>query len=98
MTIEEKAKAYDEAKSIMGKYLKSGNAGVIAENTIKKAFPEIEENEDERIRKEIIRVFKGEISFTSEKANEKYIAWLEKQGKEECGKYQQLMFDSEGIR
>ena len=80
MTIEEKARAYDEAKSIMEKYLKSGNAGVIAENTIKKAFPELGENEDERIRKELIRILKGEISFTSEKANEKYIAWLEKQG------------------
>ena len=32
--------------------------------------------EDKRIWKDIIRVFKGEISFTSEKANEEYIAWL----------------------
>ena len=35
--------------------------------------------DDEMIRKDIIRVFKGETSFTSEKENEKYIAWLEKQ-------------------
>lgn len=32
--------------------------------------------EDERIRKDIIRVFKGEISFTTEQENEKYINWL----------------------
>ena len=34
-------------------------------------------DEDERIWKDIIRVIKGEISFTSEKANEEYIDWLE---------------------
>ncbi len=44
-------------------------------------FPELQESEDERIRKDIIRVFKGEIKFISEKENERYIAWLEKQGK-----------------
>ena len=32
--------------------------------------------EDERIRKDIIRVLKGEISFTTEKENEKYINWF----------------------
>ena len=32
--------------------------------------------EDERTRKDIIRVLKGEISFTTEKENEKYINWL----------------------
>lgn len=46
-------------------------------------FPELAKSEDERIRKDIIRVFKGEISFTSEKENKKYIAWLEKQKSEE---------------
>ena len=32
--------------------------------------------EDERMRKNIIRVFKGEISFTTKKENEEYINWL----------------------
>ena len=32
---------------------------------------------------------------TTEEAVAKYVR---EQGKEECGKYQQLMFDSEGIR
>ena len=32
--------------------------------------------EDERIRKDIIRVFKGEIRYISGKENEKYIDWL----------------------
>ncbi len=45
-------------------------------------FPELKESEDERIRKDIIRVFKGEISFTAEEDNKKYIAWLKKQGEQ----------------
>ena len=32
--------------------------------------------EDERTRKDIIRVLKGEIRYTSGKENEKYIDWL----------------------
>ena len=49
------------------------------QNWVNENVPELAESEGEQIRKEIIRVFKGEISFTSEKENEKYIAWLEKQ-------------------
>lgn len=44
-------------------------------------FPELKESEDERIREDIIRVFKGELNYTFEEDNNKYIAWLEKQGK-----------------
>ena len=43
-------------------------------------FPELSNLRDERIRKEIISVFKGEISYTSKETIQKYIAWLEKQG------------------
>ena len=32
--------------------------------------------EDERTRKDIIRVLKGEIRYTSQQENEKYIDWL----------------------
>lgn len=44
-------------------------------------LPELAESEDEKIRKDIIRVFTGEIPYTSKEENEKYISWLEKQGK-----------------
>lgn len=78
LSIEQKAKAYDKAvkEAIIAykdedKHLKA---------TLERIFPELGETEDERLRKDIIRVLKGEISFTSEKENEKYIAWLEKQG------------------
>ena len=77
--IEEKAKRYDEAKYIMKEYLESGNAGVIAENTIKKAFPELAESEDERIRKALIRFHKSTIDVDGIKGDD-IVAWLEKQG------------------
>lgn len=42
-------------------------------------FPELAESEDERIRKEIVAIFKGKIPYTSEEDAKRYIAWLEKQ-------------------
>ena len=87
MTVEEKARAYDEAKSIMEKYLKSGNAGVIAENSIKKAFPELkdnkEENADEKIRKALIKLVTNHASmdlFIEYDIHlDEALTWLEKQ-------------------
>lgn len=43
-------------------------------------IPELKESEDEKIRKEIIAIFKGQTSFTTEEDGKKYIEWLEKQG------------------
>ena len=86
LSIEQKAKAYDEAKYIMKKYIESGNAGVIAENTIKKAFPELAEPEDERIRKEIIEQINllksATLSDLKDKQFNSWLAWLEKQGEQ----------------
>ena len=83
MTTEQKARAYDEAKYIMKEYLESGNAGVIAENTIKKAFHELIESEDERIRKAMINGFnkldKSAVWYNGI-TNGQILAWLEKQG------------------
>ena len=78
---EEKARRYDEAKYIMKEYLESGNAGVIAENTIKKAFPELAEPEDERVRKDLIIYLRSILSNKKygDKFIEDLIAWLEKQ-------------------
>jgi hypothetical protein len=44
-------------------------------------FPELKEkeSEDERIKKAIIRILKGEICYTSKEDIDKYITWLEKQ-------------------
>lgn len=83
-TVEQKAKAYDEAigklQGLINNANKQGHIIVFVED-IENSFPELKELEDDSIRKDIIRVLKGEISFTSEKENEKYIAWLEKQCK-----------------
>lgn len=79
LTIEQKAKAYDEAISKMKEIITMDNTPTIPREIGEYLFPKFKENENERIRQNIIRVFKGEISFTSEQENEKYIAWLEKQ-------------------
>ena len=45
-------------------------------------FPELCESEDEKIRKDLIAIFKGEIPYTSEEDAKRYIAWIEKQGEQ----------------
>jgi len=86
LSIEEKARRYDEAKYIMKEYLESGNAGVIAENTIKKAFPELKESEDERIRKllveAVIQVLQDQYCSNRGVSKEKVVAWLERRGEQ----------------
>lgn len=83
LSIEQKAKAYDEAKYIMKEYLESGNAGVIAENTIKKAFPELKESEDEKIKKGLISYFGDfHLQTFADLDPKRILAWLEKQGKQ----------------
>lgn len=89
LSIEQKARCYDEAKTIMGKYLNSGNAGVIAENTIKKAFPELREPDDEKIKQAIIEHFADSHSsmypykgFTKKQI----LDWIERQGEQKPNK------------
>lgn len=82
LSIEQKAKAYDEAIERAREWYNDPHITIGLKGNLKDIFPELGETEDEKIRKDIIRVLKGEISFTSEKENEKYIAWLEKQGEQ----------------
>lgn len=56
------------------------------EELVKKWNPELKESEDERIRKEIIKVFTGEVGFTPKEEAKKYVTWLEKQGKNNTDK------------
>ena len=88
LSIEEKAKAYDKALEIMKVYYNRTQFSSISDSkeelkTIEKAFPELKESEDERIRGAIIHfishtptVPKGVIG------KETMLAWLEKQGKQ----------------
>ena len=94
LSIEQKARAYDEAKVRMSKAFNSNRCTIEFMNEI---FPELAETEDEKIRKEIIdflwkeKIFLQEsYSFTHSSVENcpKYhfvmdaITWLEKQGKE----------------
>ena len=89
LSIEEKAKAYDEALRKARNIVNSINVGLIGKNSFEAVFPELRESEDERIRKELIneinRLWENNYSpwpSSFEKKN-KYITWLEKQGEKE---------------
>ena len=78
LSIEEKAKAYDEALARANEMIKSmTNIGGVAKvDDIQHIFPELKESEDEKwIPKEIIKYLKEKGDFRS-----CWIAWLEKQG------------------
>jgi hypothetical protein len=79
MTQEEKVKAYDEAVERARKYMAKGYDVLMPE-----IFPELAESEDERIRKEMLNVFKqldeGTTICGRNYDYAKWIAWLEKQG------------------
>lgn len=77
LSIEQKAKAYDEAikraKVFKEHLLEINDKGYADEMDY--IFPELQESEDERIRKSLIDMLKND-----EKCYLKEIAWLEKQG------------------
>jgi len=79
-TIEEKAKAYDEA---LEKAKKLYEKGTITES-IGYIFPELEKSEDEKIRKELIEHIKAnkwaDYVLFQKFSPDDVIAWLEKQG------------------
>lgn len=81
MTTEEKAKAYDEALERIKKELQScGYTGCDTARQIFRFFPELQESEDERIRKEIINYFKCQSREEPSRkdTHNKWIAWLKK--------------------
>ena len=86
LTIEEKAKRYDEAIEIARK-IKNGEPINVTNGTVipDVIFPELKEDENDRIRRVIIEHFVGSHScmfpykgFTKEQI----IDWLEKQGEQ----------------
>ena len=78
MTIEEKAKAYDELL-IKAKQIYNKENDVLIMHAIEDLFPELKEPEDEMIRKELIEHCRNTRCVTEEGAERmtKYIAWLE---------------------
>jgi hypothetical protein len=85
LSIEEKAKAYDEAIEKAKEYFNSPRTCFDIEQLCN-IFPELTQSDDERIRKEMIFYFQEEIPQCSiqEHADKmkKFIAWLEKQGEQ----------------
>ena len=79
LSIDEKAEAYDKALERVKDFIEKQNPPAFDKNLIGTIFPELVESEDEKVRKEIIAVFKGETSYTSEEDAKRYISWLEKQ-------------------
>lgn len=85
LSIEEKAKRYDEVINRMKHYVidEYGCSRI----KVVDVFPELKESEDERIRKEILDyIIKGsescyDIQQYGREKFEKWIAWLKKQGK-----------------
>lgn len=80
-SIEEKAKAYDEAIERAKHY--DGDAYIAPKRVIEEIFPELKESEDERIRKALVEHFKWNVQrILNEFDNKDVLAWLEKQGKQ----------------
>ena len=79
LSIEEKAKRYDEALKVLHKY--DGAHIMFTQDLKEEMFPELREvSEDERIRKELIAYCKVNMGLTWHSIKqEDYIAWLEKQ-------------------
>ena len=84
LSVEEKAKRYDEAIERAEYYQKENGSAVISA-----IFPELKESKDERIRKELIDAVQSlwdndalPVPLTTKKRDE-WLAWLEKQKEQE---------------
>ena len=81
LSMEEKAKAYDEAIKVANKYK---DTHIMFPQIKDEIFPAFKESEDEKIRKELIDYFKENNAALAFRgiSNECVIAWLEKQGEQ----------------
>ena len=79
--IEQKAKAYDKAVDTFNVLLNLNTvkeSGTIFTDDVRKIFPELKENEDEKIRKEIEQLI--QCMHDADPRKRRWISWLEKQG------------------
>lgn len=78
LSIEQKAKAYDEALKGLHKY---DGANIMFSQSLKEEmFPELKESEDDKTRAEIVRFIQMEVE--DEIVGNKWLAWLEKQAEQ----------------
>ena len=90
LSIEEKAKRYDEAIERAKCWRNALNADkmpTFANRVIEELFPELKESEDERIRKSLIKHLEQERGSLSNDEAGEAIAWLEKQGEQKSAEY-----------
>jgi len=78
-SIEEKARAYDEAIKKAGERYNKEYTSTLERSTLAYVFPELKESKDEKMTKHIIQILKD--NFSGEDTD-KCIAWLEKQGEQ----------------
>lgn len=84
MTIEEKAKAYDNVVNKLRRFMEHGIDPLITRTDVQDFFPELADSEDERMKKAIIHILYE--NYTDAAVIEgveiaEIVAWLEKQGK-----------------
>lgn len=83
LSIQEKASRYDEVVNKLKGFISQGVDPLITRNDVQDFFPELEESNDERIRKELIRETKGsEERLFETVTNDEFIAWMERQIKQ----------------
>jgi len=86
LTIEQKAKAYNEAFRIAQELYNDPNSSNVGKGYVCTVFPEVKESDDENIRKWIIAQLELKLDVNNPHDLElmilKSIAWLEKQGQE----------------
>ena len=86
LSIEQKAKAYDEAIERAKSKIKNDKDHVLYEDDIIELFPALKESEDERIRKSLAAYFskiKQSDMWDDEFSFGDILAWFEKQGKKD---------------
>lgn len=102
LSIEEKAKRYDEAIEKAEKWHNAPNVDKIptfGNRIIEDIFPELYESEDDRTRKEIIKLVKyyygSTLGCKHTVSRDKMLAWLEKHGKEKSMKVYRVENEAE---
>lgn len=85
LTMEEKAKRYDEAIEKAKYYYDEGKTLEYVNDIVSDIFPEFKESEDDNIRKEIIEIIKSQKEqqcHIDSTIYDKMLTWLEKQGEQ----------------
>ena len=94
LSIEEKAKRYDGVVNKLRGFISQGVDPLITRSDVQNFFPELQESDDERIRKELVDFLKETIEYGGISPDiwnmnnaKKWIAWIEKQGEQKSSSW-----------